>query len=418
MKLRLFTLSLSIFISLFGLSLMGDFAIDLQAEGLQGRRLKEFDSVAETIRLDVKRQLDEFIQNENLRDYTDYQYFRVPAFGSNAVPVEIQQLAAERSPLGDNLSNGMAYGYFQMDTNGIITAPFLPGTDIEYLSEEPRHYVQNIVDNLKPKLGPIWTLPSTTSDLGQEELQEKESVGTETKVTGGFGGSKTKSRDNNSANYKIGSLDQKQQRSQYQNRSRENVALNIANEIQGINPVLFEQNMQAQGQFAGPPFDPNRLTSAGGQRASRRLSQQTLQESRGDDYSQIIPNRPFGGLQLDLSANEQVQVRVDPFQPVLVEPADPETDSGLFGAQVFMLRLVQIEERRVLQGFRLNTQSLRDIINTSARQAMSIYQGMSFDLSGSAGEQAAYTAFLDFGFGSLVVNLWELDPNWIMAEIS
>ena len=429
MKLRLFILSLSIFISLFGLSLMGDFAIDLQAEGLQGRRLKEFDSVAETIRLDVKRQLDEFIQAENLRDYTDYQYFRVPAFGNNLVPMAVQQLAAERSPLGDTLSHGMAYGYFQMDPNGIITAPFIPGTGIEYLTDESRHYVQNIIEHLKPALGAIWTLPAVSQESAPSgSLQDKYPEALAKKTTESTDTDKTLKGDQqvqaegriggyeNTANYKIESLDQKQQLSQMQRRSRDNVILNEINQTQAGNQSGVAQNSQAQRRMAPPPVDQSQAAASAGQRAGEFGRQQVLGNNLAVDLAQIIPNQPFPGIPFDLPSNEQVQIRVDPLQPVLV--GDSESDDNPFGGQVFMLRLVQIEERRFLQGFRLDTQKLRDLIYASAQQATSIYQGMSFDLTNAADKQAAYSAILDFGFGSLAVNLWELDPNWIKAEIS
>jgi len=178
------------------------------------------------------------------------------------------------------------------------------------------------------------------------------------------------------------------------------------------------QNSQVQRQIAPPAVGQSQTATSAGRRAGELAGQQAGANSLAADLVQMIPNQPFPGLQLEPSSDEQVQIRVDPLQPVLV--TDPEPGGLPFGEQVFMLRLVQIEDRRFVQGFRLDTVKLCDLINTSAQEAVPIYRGrgMRFDLSDAANKQAAYNAFLDFGFGSLVVNLWELDPNWIVAEIS
>ena len=56
-------------LSLFGLSSLG-----MHEKGLRGERQQEFIAVAEQIRFDVKKKLDDFLQTEQARPYTDYQY--------------------------------------------------------------------------------------------------------------------------------------------------------------------------------------------------------------------------------------------------------------------------------------------------------------------------------------------------------
>jgi len=64
--------------ALAGLVWAGYRSLEIQADGMAGKRLGEFAAVAEQIRQDVKRNLDEFMQREQKRPYTDYQHFYVP----------------------------------------------------------------------------------------------------------------------------------------------------------------------------------------------------------------------------------------------------------------------------------------------------------------------------------------------------
>ena len=59
---RLIILSVIILFALCGLTMLGYHAIEKWAQGLEGARLGEFAGVAEQIREDVKRKLDEFMQ--------------------------------------------------------------------------------------------------------------------------------------------------------------------------------------------------------------------------------------------------------------------------------------------------------------------------------------------------------------------
>ncbi len=115
---RLVILSVVIVAAVVGLGGLGYHAIGKWAQGLEGARLGEFAEVAEQIRQDVKRKLDDFIQAEQQRKYTDYLYYYVP---ENAVSQ--QALPLLRSPLGNQFSNSIAYGYFQIEPDGSIATP-------------------------------------------------------------------------------------------------------------------------------------------------------------------------------------------------------------------------------------------------------------------------------------------------------
>jgi signal transduction histidine kinase len=134
----------------------------------------------------------------------------------------------------------------------------------------------------------------------------------------------------------------------------------------------------------------------------------------GDQYEQqtATPNE---------SQTETVQVRIEPFFPVVIPGGDSTSQQAesIFGGQVFLLRHVQIEDRHLLQGFQLNEKMLIGQIEDSASRFMR--KGMSFELSPGAdirdNGNVAYAAILNFGFGDLVLNLKEIDPGWIGKEI-
>jgi len=116
---RLIILSIIILAALSGLAWMGYHSIRIRAQGMQGARLGEFAAVAEQIRQDVTRRLDEFMQTEQSRPYTDYQYYYVP---ENVAPGR-QQMPVLRSPLAGRLEQGLAYGNFQIEPDGSVITP-------------------------------------------------------------------------------------------------------------------------------------------------------------------------------------------------------------------------------------------------------------------------------------------------------
>jgi signal transduction histidine kinase len=113
---------------------------------------------------------------------------------------------------------------------------------------------------------------------------------------------------------------------------------------------------------------------------------------------------------------ETVQVRIEPFMPLVVPGGEARGDSqSIFGGQVFLLRHVQIESKHFLQGFQLNERKLLEEVEESARRFMR--KDMGFELAQTQSEQSAHTAILDFGFGHLLLNLIETDPARIGKQI-
>ncbi|MHC4572860.1 MAG: sensor histidine kinase [Planctomycetota bacterium] len=116
---RLVILSAIIVAALCGLTMLGYHAVQRWSEGLQWKRLGEFAEVAEQIRQDVDRKLDEFIQLEMERPYTHYQDYYVP----DNVAAGQQQMPLLASPLRGRMERGFAYGYFQVEPDSqIVTA--------------------------------------------------------------------------------------------------------------------------------------------------------------------------------------------------------------------------------------------------------------------------------------------------------
>jgi hypothetical protein len=153
---RLIILSIVVVAAVGGLGGLGYHAVAKWAQGLEGARLGEFAEVAEQIRQDVKRKLDDFIRAEQQRRYTDYLYYYVPGDVAKGQPAQ-QSLPLLRSPLGEQLSNGFAYGYFQIEADGSIVTPYYPGTRPQTdpgnpIADDVQRLVRNIEDNVRPSI--------------------------------------------------------------------------------------------------------------------------------------------------------------------------------------------------------------------------------------------------------------------------
>jgi signal transduction histidine kinase len=379
---RLIILSIIILAALCGLVWLGYHSTRIREQGLQGARLGEFAAVAEQIRQDVTRRLDEFMQTEQNRPYTDYQYYYVP---ENVAPNQ-QRFPVLRSPLAGRLEQGLAYGNFQIEPDGSVITPNdninqrldLTESDKE-LYAEARSNRKNIEDNLLPALrgttpGSLkMNLYSGNPAVPPKEppTVEQEQISKEVAQQGKF-----------SQSYPIESLQSKGQKTQVLRQSRE----------------VFEQNVIS-----------NALPQQ--QQIQEPVAQTELNEQQA--------------AATDQSQTDTVQVRIEPFFPVVVPGGQTDRDSAsqqdetIFSGQVFLLRHVQIEDRHFLQGFQLNEKKLVEQIEESASQFMR--NGMSFELSPKENVNetgnAAYSAILNFGFGDLVLNLKEIDPGWIGTEI-
>jgi len=447
---RLIILSLIIVSALCGLSVLGYHAVEKWAEGLEGARLGEFAEVAEQIRQDVKHKLDDFIQTEQERLYTEYQYYYVP---EDIVPGQ-QQMPVLRSPLAGRLEYGLAYGHFQIEPDGNIVTP---NDDIvqregatvrnKNIYAEAKLNRYNITNNLLPvlnsvtpgsftinidkKAGALLNIRSKAPEqakLVKSELQQK---------IGAKGG---KSRSRQGKNYPIGSL-QEQQETQYMKQRRSVYEYNISSnsaipEQQGV-PLpqtqinaqsdLEETRAKEQTTEEESP-DDNRQpfatqASQMAYQAQRPQPQAVRKDSQGEqakeplmdtfaDLSGILPPQ-YDGL-LQGNQNETVQIQIEAFVPVVVTNGDSQ--QSIFAGQVFLLRHIQIEDRHFLQGFQLNEKKLIEEVEESAERFMR--EGMKIELAQTEDEESAYTAILDFGFGDLLLNLKEIDPAWISNKIN
>jgi signal transduction histidine kinase len=400
---RLIILTAIVVAAVCGLGGLGFHAIAKWAEGLEGVRLGEFAEVAEQVRQDVKRKLDEFIEVEQQRKYSDYLYSYVP---ENIV--DAQQLSLVRSPLGDRMSNEFAYGYFQVEPDGTIVTPYSPGRPSDSngqneLAQAVAHHFSNVVENVLPSIslragGP--EVPAVESDVPDRNNATTPTVLAKDEATSKVPTMRKGGQErlgNRSQAYPIESFKQKAQQTQVYESRRSIIASNWA-------------------QVPSPPADqvtqtasPQAQTSA----IDKILPGLAQQQVQADLPQQAAPSPP---------ASDTVQIRMEPFVPLVV-PAPRRTES-IFGGQVFLLRHVQIESRHLLQGFQLDEQRLIAEVETSARSF--VREGMGFELpqvrkaNGQAGdrdEQPAYAAILDFGFGDLILNLRELDPAWIARRI-
>jgi signal transduction histidine kinase len=401
---RLLIVSLIILTSLCGLCALGYYSIGLHAEGLAARRANEFVAVAEQIRLDVARRLDTFIKAEQNRPYTDYQYSYVP-FATNDAS------AIVRSPLAGSISAGLAYGYFQIDPDGTIISPDnMPNQQPS--SPLARAHLENVALNLLPALsgnGNSTTIrPEAVPDIARSQIARRaqgdaqtrldslnESKRQETQSPADASASKSKGYQQSRRNdYRIQTFEQfEDQQAKVLTQSRDNVERNIYNSMAQTDAYDERQYSQkASAQRQAPPDFNTQSPSA----------QQGVQIQQGAPGPQPV------------SQQETVQVRIEPFVPVVV-PAPGEQTA--FPGQVFLLRHVQIEQRHFLQGFRLNESELIKQIGESASRHI-LGRDMGCDIGAAESPQAVHTATLDFGFGELILNLFELKPALIANQVS
>jgi len=383
---RLIILSIIILAALCGLVWLGYHSIRIREQGLKGARQGEFAAVAEQIRQDVTRTLDEFMQAEQNRPYTDYQYYYVP---ENVAPNQ-QQLPVLRSPLAGRLEQGLAYGNFQIEPNGSVITPNDNVDQRQDMSESDKELYDNALlnrKNIEDNLLPVMrgTVPGSlkmnfysgnvAAPPKELETTEQDQFIKETSQKGKL-----------SKSYPIESLQSRDQKTQVFRQRRDIVEQNVLN-------------------VAGQP-------------------QQQIQEQQ-DQTGQIADQFQQQAAIPDESQTQTVQVRIEPFFPVVVPSGQAGGDSAsqqaesIFGGQVFLLRHVQIEDRHFLQGFRLNEKKLVEQIKESASRF--VRKGMSFELLPGANVSdngnVAHAAILNFGFGDLVLNLKEIDPGWIGKEI-
>jgi len=421
------------FLGLCGLCALGYYSIGLHAEGLAARRANEFVAVAEQIRLDVKNKLDAFIQAEQDRPYTDYQYFYVPVARNDAA-------ALIRSPLAESMEHGLAYGYFQIDSAGTIESPYNPPGEVP-VDTQARLYIDNIKKNVLTALrGDGWTTSSTPAQLvagAQREAKKQDSHTANEKLKDNIEGwqyddyateaasKKTAPRSRQAydggrrGQYRIPSLDESRQTTQVYTRDRYNVQMNIDNSaIRGYGVMMQQRGgIDAPQRSAAAEVHGRPGMGSGGMVAGYEQRQRRLDRVRSQPQSAVEPSSRSQAdrtRQQAAQVEDVVQIRVEPFAPIVVAGAD---EDSRFGGQVFLLRHVQIEQRHLLQGFKLNESELVRQVAESARIGV-LRRDMGFDVGCVEAPEAVHTAILDFGFGELVLNLFELKPGLIAGQVS
>lgn len=424
---RLILISFILFCGLAVFSVLGLRAIDMHAEGLTARRGGEFIEVAQQIRLDVKRKLDAFLAAEQKRPYTDYQYYYAP---DNVLMNE----ALLVSPLADKFNNDLAWGYFQIDSGGAVNSPHhQPGSS--QISPPLRDYLRTVENDLLPALDGRNHLDARRVTLAGRPLmaggEGYESLGRfnirgqtvdavmeekpETKKAPVGKGTEPE----RSQRYKIQTFDQEDQAAQVITQSRAQVERNVENTarqgqyVQTSAPVPAEQQADRylyEGSTDGWAGEP---AAMGVQMAETPASSSKVKKEAGDEI-QLPIRTDQDAAKKDLST-ETVQIRIEPFTPVIVPAADPQ-NAPVFNGDIYLLRHVQIEQNHFLQGFRLSQADLLAQIRESASRL--IRSGMRFDIAPLIDSGAAHSAILDFGFGDLVLNLFETDPGRLAAQIT
>ena len=442
---RLIVLSAIILAALCGLAWLGYRSIEIRAQGLEGGRLGEFAAVAEQIRQDVKRKLDEFMQTEQNRPYSDYQYYYVP---ENVAPGQ-QQMPLLRSPLAGRLENDFAYGNFQIEPDGRIVTPYyrtdqsqtrqMPGKD--ELSNEARIHLNNIRQNLLPALtvaSGAFRLPSREylpSTEINEELRSFAKSSTQHISVANIKETKkqqAKSKLTRAKEYPIQSLQKDSQKKQVLTQQRSVVASNVAQDVEPASqsaartsdgrPGAAEPQTQTT-QMEGDPtlrntakWDPEEMADLNDRQPGRSAgpAEDQLPLSVAGDEPTSAQAGTINRQMPQRSKPDIVEISIDPFVPVVVPGG--QAQQSIFRGQVFLLRHVQIEDRHFLQGFQLNEKKLIEEVEESAERFMR--EGMEIELAQTEDEESTYTAILDFGFGNLLLNLKEIDPAWISNKIN
>jgi signal transduction histidine kinase len=397
---------LIILAALCGLVWLGYRSIQIRAKGLEGVRLGEFAAVAEQIRQDVKHKLDQFIQAEQSRPYTDYLYYYVP---ENVVSAQ-QQLPLLRSPLAGRLDHGLAYGNFQIEPDGNITTPNddvkQGGLDVDKgLYDAVVSNGFNIRNNLLPLLSGM--IPGSNNTSYYRE-------------TGASPATKMKVADR----IELPTNEDLKKKSEESKGARGRSGKALA--IESLQKQAQETQVVPQRRSVVEQNIISNLPSRAGRAPASKENQADIQFRDQAEQSQTQAPRLDFGRQLSEQErqNEMVQVRIGPFETIVT--GGDNVEESIFGGQVFLVRNVQIENRNFWQGFQLNENKLIEEVKDSAskfvREGMSceVSQTKTTDAANAAIENGdiAYTAVLDFIFGDLVLNLKETNPDWISKQIN
>lgn len=454
---RFITICLIIAAAMAGLIVLGNSALRMHAQSLQMERQNQFVSVAEQIRLDVKRKLDDFIAAEQKRPYTDYLPLYVPETTNQAA-------AFVRSPLADSLSNGLAYGYFQIDPDEHIILPYQSAPGAKQQPENSQLYIQNLQSNLLPTLAGDKFLnaqrlalqyPQSSSNANgylysnrlagrdydsrnrrinqaAESSQQSQSASqAEEKDSAQQSSKPLQKSQSKSGKYAVRSLEEPQQQVQVLQQQRQTAELNVRNAPAEMEKAKNEKKAELPAKPQSPAvmneaidsdsssFAYDTKTDAINNKPSKGVVGGQMPGTSGmmpgmPGMPGMPQSQPKDKSALSDQPLETVQIRIEPFAPLLVPYSNG--NSGVFSGQVFLLRHIQIEKTHLLQGFQLNQTELLTQVKDSA--ARFLRQGMGVDVSRNARPDAAYTAILDFGFGELGLHLLEQDTAYVGSRVA
>ncbi len=384
---RLTILSIVIITAMSGLAWLGYHSIQIRAQGMEGARIGEFAEVAEQIRLDVKRKFDSFIKAEINRPYTDYQSFYVT---QNPDPRVQTPLSIVASPLNYKIEEGLAYGHFQIEPDGKLITPNDEPARQKKIAKLNDDFVamvggnrSNIIDNLLPALdGNGSSLLSSSEIRLRQETQRKEQEQSQQRS---YHSKKSFSKSNRPYQQRKQELQIESLKEQIGNTQMLNISRSVVNTNRAVTEGNIDEQALKQYQF-------------------QQTAEQPATKSQG---SEIPPQKD-----VQMGLEDIVQVRIEPFVSMVVGGGDIQ--NSLFEGQIFLLRHVQIEQQHFMQGFQLNEVQLLSEIRNSAMLLMR--EGMAFNISKYENADTSFAARLEFGFGSLVLNLIETDPAWIQNQ--
>lgn len=473
---RLIILSVIIFAAVCGLIGLGYHSIRIWAQGMEGTRIGEFAEVAEQISQDVKRNFDEFMTLEQNRPYTDYQYYYVPdnAVTNQQQMAVLRSPLAGKLEHGLAYGHFQIQPDNTIITPTISTEEQQAETALkgdEVLLTKALANTLNIKNNLFSVLSdsaPNMPNLSIGKEVVPPQKEEKKTPAkaklTQRELVQSKLGKDTKGlSDRAQKSYPIESFQNQDQEAQIITQSRALVTYNFAQNPdtsrqqvippqsgeqaeqqtlalqQGLSHEVvedlsqarrneaFDDNLQEvqtrqrpasstelEQQINGSMADQLQSQSSAGQRGQvqgyGRSASPQPQAAQTDFRTDLYSTQQSMGEQ---SQSDMVEIRVDPFEPVIAPGKDAE--QSIFGGQVFMLRRVRIEDMQFQQGFILNEEKLLEEIEKSAQRF--VRDDMSFELSRTPNEHSAYTAILDFGFGHLLLNLIETDPGGMTKRI-
>ncbi len=428
------------------LSVLGLSSLGMYEKGLRAERQQDFMDVAKKISFDVKKKIDAFLRQEQRRPYTDYQLYFVPESSNRAT-------AFVQSPLANTFSNGLATGYFQLESDSRIVSPYFQSSTAQTAQKSAEHteYFDNIRKNLLPSLQNGQTL-ATHRIEPTEQIKENEY--SYDKVTRGIGRgirsekvavdesspkvveeirrpqeakkvaskseslSKSKGASSKRSVYPISTLKETQQTTQVLRQSRDNYIMNVAsNEAVQAEEAAPQSVRQRHTQAAQSAEQQQTQRAAfGSQRQAENEAMDSDDIDRQDEQFAALDRRQRQqrvDYNMPAEQDDTVQVRIEPFVPMTV--LDSKGNNGIFAGQVFLLRHVQIEDRHIIQGFQLNEDELLSQVAESTRGLLR--RGMGYEISKQERPDAAFAAILQFDFGELVLNLLELDQGFIQAQV-